>query len=97
MAGGGVYGKVVGITHIIMTGIGFIISMFHVFILISVQTGEDIIETVIGMDTDGTISGFLTDNLNRIGRDGMIIGIGKGEEPGVSRTIKLDHNNRDKN
>ena len=33
MAGGGVYGKGVGIAHIIMTGIGVIITMFQVFIM----------------------------------------------------------------
>jgi hypothetical protein len=33
MAGGGVHGKVVGIAHIIMTGVGVIITMFQVFIL----------------------------------------------------------------
>jgi hypothetical protein len=33
MAGGGVYGKVVGIAHIIITGVGFITTMFQVFIL----------------------------------------------------------------
>jgi hypothetical protein len=34
MAGGGVYGKVVGIVRIIMTGVGPIIAMFQVSILI---------------------------------------------------------------
>jgi len=33
MVGGGVYGKVVGIAHIIMTGAGVIITMFQAFIL----------------------------------------------------------------
>jgi hypothetical protein len=33
MAGGGVHGKVVGIVHVIMTGVGFITTMFQVFIL----------------------------------------------------------------
>jgi hypothetical protein len=34
MVGGGVHGKVVGIAHIIMTGVGLIITMSQVFILI---------------------------------------------------------------
>jgi hypothetical protein len=34
MAGGGVYGKVVGIAHIIMIGVGVIITMYQVFILV---------------------------------------------------------------
>jgi hypothetical protein len=33
MVGGGVYGKVVGIAHIIITGDGVIIKLFPVFIL----------------------------------------------------------------
>jgi hypothetical protein len=33
MAGGGAYGTVVGIAHIIMTGAGVIITLFQVFIL----------------------------------------------------------------
>jgi hypothetical protein len=33
MVGGGVYGKVVGIALIIITGVGFIIEMSQVFIL----------------------------------------------------------------
>ena len=31
--GGGVYGKDIGIAHIIITGVGVIIAMFPVFIL----------------------------------------------------------------
>jgi hypothetical protein len=34
MVGGGVHGKVVGIAHSIITGVGLIITMFQVFILI---------------------------------------------------------------
>jgi hypothetical protein len=33
MAGGGVYGKVVGIAHNIITGAGVIMTMFQAFIL----------------------------------------------------------------
>jgi hypothetical protein len=33
MAGGGVYGKVIGIAHIIITGVGLIMIMLQVFIL----------------------------------------------------------------
>ena len=40
---------------------------------------------------------FLISDLIRTGRAGLVIGIGKGEEPGVSRTIKLDLNKRDRN
>jgi hypothetical protein len=43
------------------------------------------------------MNGFLTHDFNRTGRAGMIIDIGKGEEPGGSRAINLDPNNRDRN
>jgi hypothetical protein len=33
MVGGGVFGKVVGIVHVIITAAGVIIAMFQVFIL----------------------------------------------------------------
>ena len=49
------------------------------------------------MDTGGTMNGFLTNDFNRTGRAGIMIGIGKGEELGASRAINLDHNNRDRN
>ena len=59
MVGGGVHGKVVGIAHIIMTGVGVIITMSQVFILMLTQVGGDTTETIIGMDTAGTMNGFL--------------------------------------
>jgi hypothetical protein len=34
MVGGGIYGKADGIVHVIITGAGFIITLFQVFILI---------------------------------------------------------------
>jgi hypothetical protein len=49
------------------------------------------------MDTDGTIKGFLINDFTGTGRAGKMIDIGKGEEPGASRTIDLDHTNRDRN
>jgi hypothetical protein len=41
--------------------------------------------------------GFLTHDFNRTGGAGKIIDIGKGKEPGASRTINLDRNSRDRN
>jgi hypothetical protein len=49
------------------------------------------------MGTGGTMNGFLTNDFNRTGRAGKMIDVGKGEELGASRTINLDHNNRDRN
>jgi hypothetical protein len=97
MVGGGVRGKDVGIAHGIITGAGVIITMFQVFILMLIQVGEDTTETIIGTDTGGTMNGFLTNDVDRTGRAGIIIDIGKGKELGASRAINLDHNNRDRN
>ena len=52
---------------------------------------------MIGTDTDGIMNRVLTDDFNRTGGAGIIIDIGKGKEPGASRAINLDHNNRDRN
>ena len=97
MAGGGVFGKVVGIAHIIMTGVGHIITMFQVFIMMWTQVGEDTTETIIGTDTGGTMNGFLTNDFNKTGVVGKRTDIGKSKKPGASRTINLDRNNRDRN
>ena len=97
MVGGGVHGKVAGIAHTIMIGVGLIITMFQDFIMTWIQTGEDTTEAIIGTDTGGTMSGYLIDNFNRTGERGIKIDIGKGKEPGESRTINLDRNNRDRN
>jgi hypothetical protein len=43
------------------------------------------------------MNGFLTDELSRTGRSGIIIDTGKGEGPGASRAIDLDRTPRDKN
>ena len=47
--------------------------------------------------TGGTMNGSLINDFNRTGRAGKMIDVGKGEELGASRTINLDHNNRDRN
>jgi hypothetical protein len=49
------------------------------------------------MGTGGTMNEFLTNDFTRTGIAGIMIDIGKGEELGASRTIDLDHNNRDRN
>ncbi len=97
MVGGGVIGKVVGIAPIIMTEIGVIIAMSRVSILMWTQVGEDTTETIIGMGTGGTMNEFLTNAFNRTGKAGTMIDTGKGRHIGASRTINLDHNNRDRN
>ena len=42
------------------------------------------------------MNAFLTEDFNKIGRAGIMIDVGKGEELGASRSINLDHNNRDR-
>ena len=59
--------------------------------------GESTTESIIGTDIIGTMNGFLTNDFNRTGRAGIIIDIGKGKEPGASRVITLDRNNRGRN
>jgi hypothetical protein len=49
------------------------------------------------MDTGGTINGFPNGDFNKTGEAGIILDIGKSAILGVSRTINLDHNNRDRN
>lgn len=95
-AGGGVCGKDVGTVHVIMIAIGVITMMSPIFILMSSRVGEDITETIIGMDITGTMNGFLTDGCNGIGRAGIMMDFGKGKETGVSGTINRDQRNRDR-
>ncbi len=83
MAGGGVHGKVVGIALSIITRAGVIIMIFQVSILMWIRVGEDITGVIIGMDTAGTINGFLTDNFIRTGSVGKMVSIGKGRERGA--------------
>jgi hypothetical protein len=96
MAGGGVCGMDVGIAHIIMTGAGVITAMSPVFIMTWTRAGGDTTETVLGTDTSGTTKGFLTGDFSRTGRAGKVIDIGKGREPGASRTINPGRSTRDR-
>jgi len=95
-AGGGAYGKVSGIAHIIMTGAGVIITPFQVFISMWTQVGEDTTGTIIGTGTGGTMNELLTNNSSRTGRAGIMIDIGKGKEAGASRAINLGRHNKDR-
>lgn len=96
MAGGGVYGKVVGIVHSIMIGDGAIITMSQYFIMMLTRGGGDITEIVTGTGTGGTTSLSLTDNFSRTGEAGIPIAIGSGTEPGEYRTINRDRCSRDR-
>ena len=52
---------------------------------------------MIGTDTDGTMNGFIMTNFSGTGTPGVGTGIGKDKEPGASRAISLDRNERDRN
>ncbi len=91
MVSGGVYGKVVGIAQLIMTGIGFTITMFQVSIFTWIHIGEVITTTIIGMDTSGTINGFLINDFSRTGGVGKRTDLGEDKKRGGSRDIHLEH------
>ena len=97
MVGGGGHGKDVGIGHIITTGAGLITTMPQVFILMLTPIGESTTGSIIGTDIIGIMNEFLTNDFNKTGRAGVTIDIGKGKEPGASRVITLDRNNRGRN
>ena len=98
MAGGGVPGKAVGTGHVIMTGVGVIMTMFQLFISMSTQVGEDTTGIIGGAGTDGPTNEFPTGDFNRTGRTGTIIITGEEKEPGVSRAIEIaQRSTRDRN
>jgi hypothetical protein len=68
-------------------------TVFQAFISMSTRAGEDTIEIIIGVGTDGTMNGFPTGDFDRTGRAGTIIDTGEEKEPGVSRAIEIDHRN----
>ena len=97
MAGGGVYGTVAGIAHIITTGVGVIMIVSQFSISISTQVGGDIIETITGKDAGGATNVFPISDFIGTGKAGKMIDVGKGEEPGASLTINIHHKNRGRN
>lgn len=60
------------------------------------QVGESTTETIIGTDSRGDMSGFLTDGFNRTGSIGILIDIGIDKKRGALRTIDLDRYDRDR-
>jgi hypothetical protein len=95
-AGGGVHGKDAGIARCFIAAGGFIIRMFQVSILMWTRVGGQVTETATGMDTGGTMNGFLTSDFNKIGRTGKRIAIGNGRQTGVCGTIDPNRNSRDR-
>ena len=97
VVGGGVYGRVFGTVHTIITGVGVIIAVFQFSTLMCTQAGESATETIIGMGTVGTTNEFLTNGFTRTGMAGTMIDIGKGTELGASRIIILDRTTKGRN
>jgi hypothetical protein len=91
VGGGGVHGKDVGIAHVIMIGVGFIINTFLIFIMILILVGEDSTETAIGMGIDGTTDGSPTNSLNKTGEVGIAVDIGREIQDGTWKNINLFH------
>lgn len=90
MAGGGAFGKAVGITHGITIEAGFTTTGFQASISIWILIGGDTTETVTGTVTDGIMKGFPTDAFKRIGVSGTRIVTGKNKELGASKDTNLD-------
>ena len=85
VAGGGVHGKDAGIARITTTQVGATIEGFHLFIVGYHRAGEMITGIIVGEDSNGTTSEYLSDKSNRTGRAGKRISIGRSKTPGVSR------------
>jgi len=97
MAGGGAPGKVAGIVHAIITGVGFITAVYQVSILMLTRVGEDTTENATGTDTGGIMNEFPSGGFDKTGRAGAAVDIGKGVILGVSRAISLDRYRKDRN
>jgi hypothetical protein len=85
MVGGGVPGKGAGIARDTTTQVGVIIEAFHLFMEGYPQVGGMTIESIVGEDSHGTTSEYLTSNFNRTGRAGKRANIGRSKMLGVSR------------
>jgi hypothetical protein len=83
VAGGGVRGKDAGIARITTTQVGATIGEFHLFIVKYHHTGEMITGIIVGEDSNGTTSEYLSNKFNGTGRAGKRISIGRSKTPGV--------------
>jgi hypothetical protein len=95
MVGGGAHGKDVGIDRGTMIQGGPTITKFHLFIDKYPQAGGMTTGSIIGKAINGTINEYLTKTLNRPGRPGKRVSIGRSKKVGVSRVIntKRVHSN----
>jgi hypothetical protein len=85
MAGGGVHGKGAGIAHGTITQVGSTIEVSHHFIGMYRRVGGMTTELIVGEDSNGTTSVYLTNSFNGTGEPGKGAGIGRRSNRGVSR------------
>jgi len=92
MAGGGVRGKVAGIALSTITQVGLTMGEPQIFIDRYRQAGGIITGIVVGMDTNGTISEFLSASFNGTGEPGKGTSIGNGIIPGECNARNIGRN-----
>jgi hypothetical protein len=85
MVGGGARGKGAGIARDTMIQVGATINTFHLFIEGYLQVGGMTTGIIVGEDSHGTTSEYLTSNFNRTGRAGKRANIGRKKMVGVSK------------
>jgi hypothetical protein len=85
MVGGGVCGKAAGIAHGTMIQIGFTIKASHPFMCGYRRVGGMITEIIVGEDSNGTTSEYLSNNFSGTGATGKKTGIGRSSKHGVSK------------
>jgi len=92
MAIGGVRGKAAGIVRGTITQVGATIEEPQTFIRMYRQAGGIITGIVVGTDSNGIISEYLSNSCSRIGEPGKRTSIGKGIIPGVFKGRNISRN-----
>lgn len=92
MAIGGVRGKAAGIVRGTITRVGATIKEPRAFIRMYHQAGEIITGIVVGTDSNGIISEYLSNSCSRIGEPGKRTSIGNGIIPGVFKDRNISRN-----
>jgi len=92
MAIGGVRGKAAGIVRGTITQVGATIEEPQTFIRMYRQAGGIITGIVVGTDSNGTISEYLSASFNGTGEPGKRTSIGNGIIPGVFKGRNISRN-----
>jgi hypothetical protein len=83
--GGGVRGRDDGIARITTIRVGATIKAFHLFTAEYHRAGGMTTGIIVGEDSNGTTSEYLSNKFNGTGRAGKRISIGRSKIPGVFR------------